>query len=69
MPFTYERTIRFADTDAAGFATGDVVAVRATGPGCVEVLSVRAFIEEYAGCLDAGGELREIVEEMGAEWD
>ena len=65
----HQITIGKGAFDAAGFASGDVVAVRATGPGCVEVLSVRAFIEEYAGCLDAGGELREIVEEMGAEWD
>ena len=55
--------------DAAGFRAGDIVTVRATGPGRVEVVSGRAFLEEYVGCLDTGGELRRVVEEARAEWE
>ncbi|MGA0122289.1 MAG: hypothetical protein ACO3KD_04685 [Gaiellales bacterium] len=55
--------------DAAGFRAGDVVGVRALGPGRVEVVSVGAFLDEYEGCLDTGGALRRAVEGMRAEWD
>lgn len=55
--------------DAAGFRAGDVVSVRALGPGRVEVVSARAFLDEFAGCLATSGDLRRAVEEARAEWD
>jgi len=53
----------------AGFRAGDVVSVRAVGPGRVEVVSARAFLAEFSGCLASGGGLRRAVEEARAEWD
>lgn len=55
--------------DAAGLRAGDVVGVRALGPGRVELVSARAFLDEYAGCVDSGGSLRRAVDEMRDAWD
>ncbi len=54
--------------EAAGFHAGDIVTVRATGPGRVEVVHIAGF-GKYSGCLSSGGELRRVIEEMRDEWD
>lgn len=55
--------------DAAGFRAGDIVSVRAVGPGRVEIVSAGAFLDEFTGSLDSGGDLRRAVEELRDEWD
>lgn len=55
--------------EAAGFKAGDIVTVRATGPGRVEVVGVSSALERYAGCLDGADEMRAIIEELRSEWE
>ncbi len=55
--------------EAAGFHAGDIVTVRATGPGRVEVVNMTSVLKKYSGCLSSGGELRRVIEEMRDEWD
>jgi hypothetical protein len=46
-----------------------VVAVRALGPGRVELASLEALFDKHRGRLATGGELRRAVDELRAEWD
>ena len=55
--------------EAAGFHAGDIVTVRATGPGRVEVVSMHSVLEKYAGILDGADEMRLTIEELRNEWD
>ena len=55
--------------DAAGFRAGDVVTVRALGPGRVEVTGIASVLERYAGAFTGAEEARSVLEELRAEWD
>lgn len=52
----------------AGLREGDVVAVKAQGPGRVLVARIEDFVAEYAGCLRTGGELGRTVRNLRDEW-
>jgi hypothetical protein len=54
--------------DQAGFQAGDVVAVRAVGPGRVELSSLDALFAKYRGQLSGGGAFRREIEQMRDEW-
>lgn len=53
----------------AGFEAGEVVAVRALGPGRVELSSLDVLFEKHRGRLATGGSYRRLVEETRNEWD
>lgn len=54
--------------DQAGLQVGDVVAVRAVGPGRVELSSLDALFAKYRGQLSGGGAFRREIEQMRNEW-
>jgi bifunctional DNA-binding transcriptional regulator/antitoxin component of YhaV-PrlF toxin-antitoxin module len=54
--------------DQAGLQVGDVVAVRAVGPGRVELSSLDALFAKYRGQLSGGSAFRREVEQMRDEW-
>ena len=54
--------------DAAGFHTGDVVAVRALGPGRVELTRLDELFAKHRGRVKAGAGAREAVERLRDEW-
>jgi hypothetical protein len=56
----------FAD---AGLHTGDVVQVRAVGPGKVLLDRTDELIARYSGALSTGGDLRVRAEALRDEWD
>jgi hypothetical protein len=64
----HQVTIAKAAFDEAGFKTGDVLRVRALGPGRVELASLDALLDRYRGSLTTGGELRRFVERSLDEW-
>ncbi len=53
---------------AAGFSAGDVVSVRAVGPGRVELTSLDAHFDKHRGRLSTGGAYRQTIEELRDEW-
>jgi bifunctional DNA-binding transcriptional regulator/antitoxin component of YhaV-PrlF toxin-antitoxin module len=53
----------------AGLREGDVVAIKAQGPGRVLVARMDDLVDEYAGCLSTGGELGRAVRRLRQEWD
>jgi bifunctional DNA-binding transcriptional regulator/antitoxin component of YhaV-PrlF toxin-antitoxin module len=53
----------------AGLREGDVVQVRAEGPGRVVIARLDDVIAGYAGMLSSGGELGRAVRGLRAEWD
>jgi hypothetical protein len=56
----------FAD---AGLHTGDVVQVRAVGPGKVLLDRTDELIARYSGALGTNGDLRARTEALRDEWD
>lgn len=64
----HQVTIAKAAFEQAGFKTGDVVSVRALGPGRVELTTLDALLDRYRGSLSTGGELRRSVEHSRDEW-
>jgi hypothetical protein len=65
----HQVTIAKRAFDEAGFRAGDVVAVRALGPGRIELASLDALFDKHRGRLSTGGRLRRTVDELRAEWD
>jgi hypothetical protein len=65
----HQVTIAKQPFEQAGFRAGEIVAVRALGPGRVELASLDALFEKHRGRLRTGGEFRRIVDELHAEWD
>lgn len=65
----HQVTIAKQAFEEAGFKAGETVAVRALGPGRVELASLDALFEKYRGSLSTGGEFRRIVDEARDEWD
>ena len=53
----------------AGFEEGEVLAMRSTGLGRVEIWSVRAVLREKAGRLTGAADAHARIREMEAEWD
>lgn len=53
----------------AGFEEGEVLAMRATGLGRVEIWSVRAVLREKAGRLSGAAEAHARIRAMEGEWD
>jgi hypothetical protein len=65
----HQVTIAKQPFDEAGFEAGEVVAVRALGPGRVELSSLDALFEKHRGRLATGGSYRRAVEETRNDWD
>ena len=65
----HQVTIARAPFEQAGFEAGEIVAVRALGPGRVELTSLDALFDKHRGRLQTGGEFRRVVDELHAEWD
>jgi hypothetical protein len=62
-------TIAKGPFEEAGFQAGQVITVRALGPGRVELTSLEALFEKHRGRISTDGEWRRIVEEIHDEWD
>lgn len=52
----------------AGYRPGDVVRVKASGPGEVTLTRLDELIDRYSGCIDSGGSLRSTIEQLRDEW-
>lgn len=65
----HQVTIAKQPFEQARFQVGEIVAVRALGPGRVELASLDALFDKHRGRLRTGGEFRRIVDELRAEWD
>lgn len=65
----HQVTIAKQPFEEAGFRPGEILAVRALGPGRVELASLEALFEKHRGRLRTGGDFRRIVDESRAEWD
>ena len=64
----HQITIGKAAFSEAGFNAGDVLAVRAVGPGRVELTTLEALFATHRGRLDTGGAYRALVEQSRDEW-
>jgi bifunctional DNA-binding transcriptional regulator/antitoxin component of YhaV-PrlF toxin-antitoxin module len=53
----------------AGLHEGDVVQIKAQGPGRVLIARMEDLLAEYAGCLSTGGELGRTVRGLRQEWE
>lgn len=65
----HQITIPVGALREAGLREGDVVQVRAQGPGRVLIARIDDLIDEYAGCLRSNGELGAAIRGLRAEWD
>jgi bifunctional DNA-binding transcriptional regulator/antitoxin component of YhaV-PrlF toxin-antitoxin module len=54
--------------DEAGFKEGDVVAVRALGPGRVELTRLDELFAKHRGRINTGGAARKAIDELRDEW-
>ncbi|HET6508617.1 MAG TPA: hypothetical protein VFG42_17625 [Baekduia sp.] len=52
----------------AGFKEGDVVAVRALGPGRVELTRLDELFAKHRGRIDTGGAARTAIDDLRDEW-
>jgi hypothetical protein len=64
----HQVTIAKAPFDAAGLHAGDVVAVRALGPGRVELTRLEELFAKHRGRVEGSSSAREAVERMRDEW-
>ena len=64
----HQITIPIGAFNEAGLREGDIVQVKARGPGRVVIARMDDLLDEYAGCLSTGGELGRAVRGMGQEW-
>jgi bifunctional DNA-binding transcriptional regulator/antitoxin component of YhaV-PrlF toxin-antitoxin module len=65
----HQITIPIGAFSEAGLREGDVVQVRAQGPGRVVIARLDDLVEELAGSLSTGGELGRAVRGLRREWD
>ncbi|HEV2998112.1 MAG TPA: AbrB/MazE/SpoVT family DNA-binding domain-containing protein [Solirubrobacteraceae bacterium] len=65
----HQVTIPSATFNEAGLHEGDLVQIRAQGPGRVLIARVDDLIDQYAGCLSSGGKLGRTVRGLRQEWD
>jgi bifunctional DNA-binding transcriptional regulator/antitoxin component of YhaV-PrlF toxin-antitoxin module len=54
--------------DQAGLKEGDVVAVRALGPGRVELTRLDELFAKHRGRINTGGQARQALDELRDEW-
>ncbi len=64
----HQVTIAKEAFQAAGFQAGDVVAVRAVGPGRVELTRLDELFAKHSGRVKGGSEAREAIEQLRDEW-
>lgn len=64
----HQVTIAKQAFDAAGFQAGDVVAVRALGPGRVELTRLDELFAKHRGRVKGDSSAREAIEQMRDEW-
>jgi bifunctional DNA-binding transcriptional regulator/antitoxin component of YhaV-PrlF toxin-antitoxin module len=64
----HQVTIAKPAFDEAGLHAGDVVAVRAIGPGRVEMTNLDALFARYRGRLSGGDARRRELERLRDEW-
>jgi bifunctional DNA-binding transcriptional regulator/antitoxin component of YhaV-PrlF toxin-antitoxin module len=65
----HQITIPIGAFSDAGLREGDVVQVKAQGPGRVLVARMDDLLDEYAGCLRTDGKLGRAVRGLRQEWD
>ncbi len=65
----HQITIPIGAFGEAGLREGDVVQVKAQGPGRVVIARMDDLVDEYAGALSTGGELGRTVRGLRREWD
>jgi bifunctional DNA-binding transcriptional regulator/antitoxin component of YhaV-PrlF toxin-antitoxin module len=65
----HQITIPIGAFSEAGLREGDVVQVRADGPGRVLIARMDDLLDEFAGALSTGGELGRAVRGLRQEWD
>jgi bifunctional DNA-binding transcriptional regulator/antitoxin component of YhaV-PrlF toxin-antitoxin module len=65
----HQITIPIGAFSEAGLREGDVVQVKAQGPGRVVIARMDDLVEEFAGSLSTGGELGRAVRKLRQEWD
>jgi bifunctional DNA-binding transcriptional regulator/antitoxin component of YhaV-PrlF toxin-antitoxin module len=65
----HQITIPVVALREAGLREGDIVQVRAQGPGRVLIARMDDLLDEYAGALRSGGRLGRSVRGLRAEWD
>jgi bifunctional DNA-binding transcriptional regulator/antitoxin component of YhaV-PrlF toxin-antitoxin module len=65
----HQITIPLPAFNEAGLREGDIVQVKAQGPGRVVITRINDLLDEYAGCLHTGGELGRSVRGQRQEWD
>jgi bifunctional DNA-binding transcriptional regulator/antitoxin component of YhaV-PrlF toxin-antitoxin module len=65
----HQITIPLPAFNEAGLREGDIVQVKAQGPGRVVITRINDLLDEYAGCLHTGGELGRSVRGQRQQWD
>lgn len=65
----HQITIPIAAFSEAGLREGDLVQVKASGPGRVVIARVDDLIDEFAGALRTSGELGRALRGLRREWD
>ncbi|HEY2283854.1 MAG TPA: hypothetical protein VGH60_09935 [Solirubrobacteraceae bacterium] len=65
----HQITIPIGAFSEAGLREGDIVQIKAQGRGRILIARVDDLIDEYAGCLNTGGELGRVVRGLRREWD
>lgn len=65
----HQVTIAKAPFEQAGFKSGDIVTVRAVGPGRVELTILDTLLDRYRGCISTSGRLRRDIDEARGEWE
>lgn len=69
MSGKHQITIPIGAFGEAGLREGDVVQIRAEGPGRLAIVRMDDLIDELAGALSTGGELGRTVRGLRQEWD
>jgi len=64
----HQITIAKPAFDEAGLHAGDVVAIRATGPGRVEMTNLDGLFARYRGRLTGGEARRREIEQLRDQW-
>ena len=65
----HQITIGKAPFEEAGLKSGELVSLRATGPGRIELTNLDALFEKHRGAISTGGAFRRAVEQSRDEWD
>jgi bifunctional DNA-binding transcriptional regulator/antitoxin component of YhaV-PrlF toxin-antitoxin module len=65
----HQITIPIGAFSEAGLREGDMVQVRADGPGRVLIVRMDDLFDEFAGALSTGGDLGRAVRRLRQEWD